>query len=318
MAGRSVGRIEVTVDADTSRLKAQLVRGSRQAGEAAQKTIEEQLKDLDATIDFNSAELKVETRRVREQIEAQLRGLAIEGSVEISVVQAKQKLRELEAFAEAQRLAIHTELSERDIGEINARLRTMTERRREIGIQFVADQKELERKLAELRVKEPKIKLLADLDTNLADQRLDKLAQERRQAHVLAVVELHRAEEALQAFEKQKFTVPFDVDTSPAVHSWEEFRAKVSAAKVDVTIGADMARARATLAELERGEIDVTVKAELTRARAAIDLFRELQQRNDIEIPVDLDIDALDAALTRFEAKLSSSGGGAATRAGKN
>ena len=68
MAGRSVGRIEVTVDADTSRLKAQIVRAGKEAGEAGGEAIEEGLSDIEGK------ELVTRLRTMREGIAAALKG----------------------------------------------------------------------------------------------------------------------------------------------------------------------------------------------------------------------------------------------------
>ena len=50
MAGRSVGSIEVTVDADTGRLKAQLTKAGREGGQAATREIDKALDDIDAEV----------------------------------------------------------------------------------------------------------------------------------------------------------------------------------------------------------------------------------------------------------------------------
>lgn len=204
MAGRSVGSIEVTVDANTGRLKAQMTRAGAESGAAAKKSIEEQLKDIDATIDFNSAALKAETAEIREQIEAQLRGLAIKGSVEIDVTQARLKLRELEAFAEAQRLAINVELSEADLAKINAQIKGFTETRREAQIDFEANLEQvnlnIERFLAERH--EATIQFEADLEQ--VNINLDRFLQERKAVQIQFEADLAAINARLLLFRQEQ------------------------------------------------------------------------------------------------------------------
>ena len=72
MAGRSVGSISVTVDADTGKLKAQLARGGQAAGEAAADAIDKELANI------GGAGLKKGIAKIRAQVEKGLSDIEIE------------------------------------------------------------------------------------------------------------------------------------------------------------------------------------------------------------------------------------------------
>ena len=72
MAGRNVGNIEVTVDADTSKLKAQLIKAGEEGGEGAAEAIDEALGDI------GGAGLKKAIAEIRAEIEEGLSDIAAE------------------------------------------------------------------------------------------------------------------------------------------------------------------------------------------------------------------------------------------------
>jgi phage-related protein len=293
MAGRSVGRIEVTVDANTKRLKAQLTSAGTSAGKAAKESIEEQLDDITATVDFNSADLRAETAEARQQIEAQLRGLAIEGGVELDVTQARAQLRELEAYAEAQRLAIEVELSQADLARINAQLRTLTEEHRAAEIDFTAnlDQVNLniEQLLAEQRQGE--IDFQVELNTALA----------------LAEGEAFRAEiESLEAAIQVKADLH---DAALEVLGFKEAtEADVIQQKIALDIQADRLRADKAAMEAIMGELNIPLDVELAVAEAEMLAWRKREAADAVNVRVDVDRASMDGVNKRMHAAGSGAG----------
>ena len=81
MAARSVGSIEVTVDADTSQLKAQLKRAGKTGGEAAAAEIEKALDDVEADVEVGVD--KGSLRKTEQQIDKSLDDLLAEVGVQV-------------------------------------------------------------------------------------------------------------------------------------------------------------------------------------------------------------------------------------------
>jgi ribosome recycling factor len=93
---RNVGSIEVTVDANTQRLKATLVKDSKKIGEASAKQISAELRGIEASI--GKIDGTKEARLLRAQLEAALRN--IPAYVELDAVDARADLKKFEEQAE--------------------------------------------------------------------------------------------------------------------------------------------------------------------------------------------------------------------------
>src|SRR5262245_992302 len=98
MAGRSIGRVEVSVDADTGKLKAQIVKASEEAGEAGGEAIEEGLADV------NGREVVNKIKKIRAEIQQELRGLDVD--VGVDDANARADLRRLQAQLRALQLSL--------------------------------------------------------------------------------------------------------------------------------------------------------------------------------------------------------------------
>src|SRR5262245_54819850 len=101
MAGRNVGGIEVTVDANTGRLRGQLVRAGAEAGKAGGKAIEQGLSDVDGR------ELIAKLKKIKVQAERALAGVEVDINVDKGRVIAD--IKELEARLRAAQLELHIE-----------------------------------------------------------------------------------------------------------------------------------------------------------------------------------------------------------------
>src|SRR6478752_1357294 len=69
MAARSVGSITVEVDADTGKLKAQLIKDGRAAGSEAKKAIETELRNVEAELSLNSTKARAQLREFKQAID---------------------------------------------------------------------------------------------------------------------------------------------------------------------------------------------------------------------------------------------------------
>jgi hypothetical protein len=101
MAGRTVGNIQVYVDADTSRLKAQIVGGAKIAGAAAKSAIQRELNNIEAELE--RIDVTPAAQLARRQLEAAFRGIKINPDLDLKKAMAalkafEQQEVELDAF----------------------------------------------------------------------------------------------------------------------------------------------------------------------------------------------------------------------------
>jgi hypothetical protein len=247
MAGRSVGTIEVTVDADTGRLKAQLVRAGKEGGHAAAIAIEKELEKLDATIEFSEREIIAETRRARSRIEAALKGINI--GLQVNVREELAKLRAFKEEVEQIDLVLHADVSDRDIAEINAKLKALAEQDRDATIQFEAD--------------------LTAVNT-----RLRAFLAQQREAEIQFQADLTAINTQLRAFKARQRTdatnLRIEGDLRDLNTSLAAFRRSQEARRVDISFGAELARINAELRAFRaRQEADaIELRVEMRRSIA--------------------------------------------------
>lgn len=118
MAGRSVGNIEITVDANTGKLKAQLVKAGEVAGEGAKDAID------DALGEIGGARLQGAITKVRTQIERGLEGITAAINAAIKEGDLARLEEEVEFALEGLNAAIGVGLVDTDLAasveELNA------------------------------------------------------------------------------------------------------------------------------------------------------------------------------------------------------
>ena len=231
---RSVGNIEITVEADTSRLKVQLTRDAKKAARVAKLAAEQELRDINAVIDFHTEEAKTRAKILAKQIEAQLAGIPLD----LDFTTARAELAGFREQAEKLRLVLDTsvELSEQDLAEIQA--------------DYGAWKKAVEADKVKVRFAADMAELLAGAE---AVQR--KLEQEEIDWRVSATESLFdavvEAEAAALAIERREpmMRVGIDVDSAPA-----------------------LAKLEAQLLGFERTH-DITLQAEIEQDRASLRTF---------------------------------------------
>lgn len=117
MAGPSVGHIEVTVDADTSELKAKITAAARIAGESAREKIDKELGDI------GKQKLDRALARVREKIDRALAGVAVDIGVEDTKLKADLKRLQAELKAQELNLLLDPEINDRKMAAVLSELR---------------------------------------------------------------------------------------------------------------------------------------------------------------------------------------------------
>jgi len=98
MAGRNVGSIEITVDADTGKMTAKLVGASRKTGEAMADEIDKGLGEVDGRT------LLLKLRKIRQQAEEAMRGIDVD--IELDEAALKADIRKLQAQLRATQLTL--------------------------------------------------------------------------------------------------------------------------------------------------------------------------------------------------------------------
>jgi hypothetical protein len=315
MAGRSVGSISVTVDADTGKLKAQMVRDGKVAGKAAAEAIESELDNIQANIDLHEEDARAGAKLLAKQIEQSLKNipvdidvddavkslaeiktlgenLDVEPVVQFNTVQAKKDLAKFKEFAEAQRLAIDVTLDARSLSEVNARLAEFKKKNEDFELDTKINAAKLNAELAawERTVRRREVDLPINGDFTHVNAGLEKLRL--KAAYETVDVEfkpdLTEINAALLDFRRDR-TITFD--------------ARLDVAKANAGIKAFTANNRT---------IDMVADADLTKINLSLAAFRKKQEANAINLKVKTD----NASLANWSKSLSSAGSGAGDSSG--
>src|SRR5262245_111216 len=98
MAGRSVGNIEITVDADTSKVVAKLEAAGEAGGEAAADAIDSALGDIGGgKFDKALAEIRAKAEESLSGIEAEIEAQLREGSLADVVAEIEEAVSNVDA-----------------------------------------------------------------------------------------------------------------------------------------------------------------------------------------------------------------------------
>jgi hypothetical protein len=119
MAGRSVGNIEITVDADTGQLTAQMTRGGRSAGRAGAREIDRALKDI------GGASLTQALAKIRRQVETMLSGIDAEVGVAVAKADYQAARRQLENLGVGIDTEVGVDLKASDMAKARAQLASL-------------------------------------------------------------------------------------------------------------------------------------------------------------------------------------------------
>lgn len=216
MARRSVGDIEVTVEANTSKMTATLIKEGETAGRRLKNSIEKQIRNLDASIDtsdFNIA--AAEARLLAKKIEASLHGL----EVDIDFTEAVAQLEGFQEEAEAFKVELDAALNPL---KFRRQMEAERERQEADELKLALDMKEATLDLFTFKEKteHDRIQAVLELDTFNAQREHDifVLRNEIKRLN-LEVDENHeKATFSLAAWKKEQeanaIDVPVDVDTS--------------------------------------------------------------------------------------------------------
>ena len=257
MAGPNVGNISVTVDADTGRLVAQLTRAGKTAGQAAATAANKELRNLQATIDFQTQEVTNQAKILRKRVEAQLYGIPLG----VDIREAQRDITALQAYAKNVDLILNAQLSDRDVASINANLRALSERAEvdAINLQVDAQMAFVEAKVDAFREYEEGEKIRLRIEADMHDAALE----------VFAFRELTEAQRIHQIVE-------FEFETAQLIVQGRQAKAELEAVMGELGIPLDVVG--------------------LADEGAELAAFRFRQEQDPINIPVDVDTRRLDAA----------------------
>lgn len=277
MAGPSVGHIEVTVDADTGRLKAQIVRAGKEAGEAGGEAIERGLSDVDGR------ELIAKLRKIKVQAERALAGVEID--VELDEGQARADLRALQAQLRAAQLEVFLkpEMDEtaraRVIADFAA-LRAIIEQ--ELKVDFDPETgKALEKTFDPSEFRE--IAVLVNEAINEAFGDVDvSINIEEREA-------IAKAKAAAAAINAENLEFRMGIDLSEVNRGLRRMSVEAEAQRVDIKFGADMREINRALARMEAEHLKASVQfeADLTQINLNLKRFREQQEMDAIQLELE-------------------------------
>lgn len=310
---RNVGSIEVTVDANTGRLKAQMVQDGKAGAKAAVKAINAELKKIEAEI--GAIDGRKEAQLLRAQIEKALRDIPATVDVDLqaaSLAQMSGEMKEWREKEESNQVALKLQLGEASVKETAARIHRMTDEQREVTLDLVGDATELRAELARLEAQDRDLKFIADLDAKFLEAETKRIESQRRNARFIAQLDFKQAtldlERAEAVWERNRIAMPVLADTESFDRSIMELRVKMAAASTDVKVLADTKEAYAQLKAFEKNQMRIPVDGDLKQIRAALTLYRQMQENDAIEVPLDIDDKGIDNALRRMESKAKASG----------
>lgn len=311
---RNIGSIEVEVEANTGRLKAQLSKQGRTAGKALADAIEEEIDNLQG--DLAKIDGSKEAKALKLDIEKQLRNLAANVEPEVSREALEDASAELKKWREKEEMiefALEAVLDKSSTEKVAAKLKQMEEDDRVIAFNLNLFNEDVLAELERMEAQEHTTELLVELDAKFAKAEKEKLEEDIR---IEALIDLKQANAELEKMrvkqERDRLGIPILADLDEFDRNISEMRARMAATSVDIKVMADATRAVADVkmlkSDIENGWVEIKTQADLAAARAQLAAFREVQQNNDIEIPVDIDVDSLDAALAKIEKKMAVAG----------
>lgn len=312
MPSRNVGSISVTVDANTGRLKAQIVDAVKEA----EALVEGDQIDLTAEIHakLNTAEMA----EMREQIQAQL--LGIDFTPQLNLTKAQEQLIALREQAEAEELQLSAVLQEQDLEKIAARVREFSEQQRAIFFDTHLDLTGVQEQIDIQEAKQQAIDFIAELDERQAQIEIDAFLAQKRQARVLLEIDLINATADYDAWvEEQRrkdLRIGVGVDLSAANAGIDAFIAETKFERVDIAVGLDTKQAALdALAFTEETRADrVTFETEVDTLKAQIELDAFILENTIRELNIDVNVDTAGASahMDAFEAEqeAKSSAGG--------
>jgi hypothetical protein len=333
VAGRNVGSIEVTVDANTSKLRAKLVKDATSAGRQAANALERELRDIDAELSLNSTSARAELRKFQEaanrigaeielglsdksksELKAQLAAIdeqiddidAVVG-IELSPgarSQLEAQLKELQKTAE-QFSEIKLQASLTGQANINAALKQIEEQVRTIEFRLDADPAALQAKLAELSSKKEDIEFQLRIDEKsraIMEAQLQRIGIEDRTIEMRAILDEKQALAQLRALQNVQIDLGLSTDQATALYeSWKE---RLEAQKVEARITGDFTDFNLSIRELKAKlaleQFEAKIDADVAGALASVQILEEAIANDDFSIPVDADLTKARAAITLF------------------
>ena len=311
-AARSVGRIEVTVEADTGRLQASIVKGAVKGSARARKLAKEELSGIEATIDLQDKLAKQQAKLLREEIEAVLRGIEVSTEVRTDINQARAELIEFREIEEAKKLLLAIALDETSMAAASAKVSGFTEKQREIIFGSELDTTELNAELAKIDAAAHTIELLAELDDAFAEARLEKLAAERREVQIQAILDddqfqrdiVQRMREAKQRY---RVEIGMVADFSELNEDLRTQRIATEAERWDITTRAQTGTFQAEIDRIRWEEeaefIELRLKLAKAAAQAEIDEFEAFVEARDIAADLALETAKASAEMTSWIAE---------------
>ena len=331
---RNVGSIEVSVEADTGKLKAQLVKDGRAAGSAAKKAIERELRNVEAEVGLNTTKARAELRQFRQAIdrvdgeidigfdtEGMLEELtrvqseinAVKGDIELSLdktsVQAvKAELKGIEEGL-AETLDFQLRVDPKYKAQFDAQIAYYENRRLELTARLELDDAALRAKLAALQEEERDLQFgleLAPKARAILEAQLKRIEVEDRTIEMTAILNEKRALASLEKLEAQKVSIGITADTARATATYESWAARIEAQKVAARIDGDWTDFNLSLRELQAKmaieKFEVDVEADTLGAIATLEKFKAQIDANDAQVPVDADLSKIRAAMVTFRA----------------
>ena len=309
---RNVGSIEVVVNADTGRLKAQVVKGAKAAGEAGGEALEEGLSDIDGR------ELMARLREIRVQAQRAMAGIEVDIDLEADV---QAELRRIEAQLKAAQieLFLHPEIDDADLRmhltELRLELREALKAEAQLKLsaaEVSSLSAEVDLAMASIEaVIEAKLRLppdeFAEINANLAAWRVE---WERDAVDIKLNPRIREAQARIDAFVAENdakeielkasltaalFTAEAEAESFREAQEAEEieFKASLTASLFTAAAEADAFR---EAQEQDEIEFQASLRTSLFNAAAEADLFREQQEAEEIEFTASLTASLFTAA----------------------
>ena len=289
---RNVGSIEVTVDADTGKLKAQIVRASKEAGEAGGEAIEEGLSDID------SRELMAKIHKIKADIQRAMAGIEAEIELEADI---QSELKRIQAAVKAAQieLTLTPELDDADLQELLSEVRVKLADAVELEVDTVLD---------EAQAREVVLEAQAALDLAEAEIDVRLGISEAEESAFKAELRTALAEAELEA-EEIDIDLNVELRTALALAEGEALRDEIDALEAEIEVNLDTEQATLDLfgfkARTEADDIELAVDTHILWTRVRADRAALEATFRDIHPDVEPDFDLNSQATAALEAKMA-------------
>lgn len=239
---RTIGNVEVTVDAKTGHLVADLTKAGKQGGKAAKKAAEKELRDVKAELRLDEGSIRAKAAKLKSDLE---RVLDIRPEVTLETAKAKAEMYEFEKRAARTDIEMRVVI---DAARATAELESMHAlwERESIDLDIEADLKEAQKTIAIFRKLQERneIEIGVDFDLDTFEAAVAAAMSKNRVMGIDVEPEVAEAYRVLEQFElrykSNPLTIPTEATTEKARAALALLRTRQKANAIEIPVELDV------------------------------------------------------------------------------